>query len=136
MPPRGAREIDGGAACAAGNDRNAEPCLQQRREVGLTGDFVLVREIDIAAAQRIPELLAILAVGAHDQAFLAKIFDVDAGAVGKGMLLGHRRQKGFGEQRPAVEPLPGLADRTRNPELRFTLLEVFAPPRRRSRAGA
>src|SRR5262245_3620941 len=111
-------------ASALGCERDADIRLKQWQEVALAGDRVLAAHIDVAAAQVFRQLVCLLAMTTHNDPFSVEIGDLDAAAIGQTMVAGHHDTKSLAEQRPAVDPVPGISQRRgRNPKLGLSSLE-------------
>ena len=121
-PLIGAR-ISEAASNAVRHDRDAHVGFEQRDQVAFGCDLVAVRHVDPAVAQETAQRLRVLAIGAHQQPLLAQILERHRLAARERMGGVDQQEKFFGEQRPAVEPLPGVADRGRDRELGLTFLQ-------------
>ena len=121
---RGARQVRRGDE-AVRHDGHAEIGFNERDRVALRGDFVAARNVDLTVAHEIAKLAGLFAERAHQQALVAQIVESDTRTGGEGMFTVDDQPEAFGEQRPAVEAVPGLADRRRNGELGVAALEEF-----------
>src|SRR3954471_24044766 len=101
----------------ARNERDAQAGLQQSDEVAFGCELVALIHIEMMAANECCRLFRLLAIGAPQPALLSQVFDLDHRMRGETMPGIEDQAELFGEQRPAIETLPFLADVPRNGEL-------------------
>src|SRR5262245_25014998 len=89
-------------------------------------------DIELLASQQARQRLKVLAVRAHQQSLRAKLRERDSVPGRQAMVAAGNQFKAFGEQRPIVEPLPGLAERGSDGEFGLAALQELGDLRRRS----
>ena len=114
----------------ARNERDAQAGLQQSDEVALGCELVAFVHIEMMAANECCRLFRLLAIGAPQPALLSQVFDLDHRMRGETMPGIEDQAELFGEQRPALETLPFLADVPCNGELGIPRLEELHDLRR------
>ncbi len=115
----------GGALRAARHQGDPDACFEQGEKVALGAHLVKARNVEILRAQHIEQRLRRLAIGADHQPLLPQIVDGNARASGQDMRVMHQELKVLGEERPAIEPLPLVADLGGETELDVAALEII-----------
>ena len=67
-------------------------------------------DVEIMAANERREPFEVLTIGAPQPAFLSQVIDLYGGTQGEAMLGAEDESELFGEERPAIETLPGIAE--------------------------
>src|SRR5262249_12736574 len=108
------------------NDGDADVGLDQLDQVAFAGNLVAAVDVEAVLAERGAEPLGMFAVVARQQLLGTQILEVDAVARREAVLAADHKPKVFGEERPGVEPFPGLVDFGGDAELGLAILEHLA----------
>ena len=100
---------------------DADVGFDQLDQVALVRNLVAM--LDAVFAQVRGDAARMLAEGPTQQLLRAQIVQFDAAAAGQPMSVANDELEALGEQRPGVEPVPGLVDLGGDAELGFSLLE-------------
>src|SRR5262249_43954872 len=112
-----------GTRNAARSKRDAKIRFEQRDQIPFRAQLVSLVDVETMAANERREPFEVLERGRPKPTFLPQVIDLDRGTRSEAMLGAEDESELFGEERPAIETLPGMPEVRGDGELGAARLE-------------